>query len=265
MKASDLMTKEYATAHPNDRAIDVGERMYKESLSAVVICEDDDVCGILTKESFLTELDYLKTKDMEDFVVREIMDDDVKNVDPDEDIKLVLDIILEEPHKIGRVLVVGTEDVQGIIEKRSIIQLYVNELPGRFRVRDLMEYKPVTVFDYSPLSYIIEELDLNHGKRMMVLRGEKVVGVITALDLAVKIYEDFKRFAHDDTFMETPAEELMTSDPITVETKTDAAEAGKILLEKNIGGLPAIEDGRLAGVITKTNFVKGYKIYLEKM
>jgi CBS domain-containing protein len=44
--------------------------------------------------------------------------------------------------------------------------------------------------------------------------------------------------------------DLMTPNPRTVETNTDAAEASRIMRELNVGSLPVMAEGTLAGIIT---------------
>jgi acetoin utilization protein AcuB len=49
---------------------------------------------------------------------------------------------------------------------------------------------------------------------------------------------------------ETDAFKAMSEALITVTPKTDIREAARLLRERKIGGLPVLEDGKLAGVIT---------------
>ena len=54
----------------------------------------------------------------------------------------------------------------------------------------------------------------------------------------------------------TTAEDLMTKDPIVVHPETDIAEAARLLLEKNINGIPVVdEDNNLVGIICQSDLV----------
>ena len=44
--------------------------------------------------------------------------------------------------------------------------------------------------------------------------------------------------------------EAMTPDPKTIEPGTTAQEAARIMKSEDVGSLPIVEDGRLAGVVT---------------
>ncbi|MEF8902014.1 MAG: CBS domain-containing protein [Halovenus sp.] len=53
-----------------------------------------------------------------------------------------------------------------------------------------------------------------------------------------------------------PAEQLMTTDIVTVSPETTVEDAVDILLEKNIGSLGVVDDdGSLAGVVTSNDFL----------
>jgi CBS domain-containing protein len=47
----------------------------------------------------------------------------------------------------------------------------------------------------------------------------------------------------------------MTSEVITTTPETPLLEAAKILMEKKIGCMPVVEDGRLVGILTESDFV----------
>ena len=49
--------------------------------------------------------------------------------------------------------------------------------------------------------------------------------------------------------------EFMTSDVITVESKSPLFEAAKLMKENDIGFLPVLEEGRLVGVVTDRDLV----------
>jgi CBS domain-containing protein len=54
--------------------------------------------------------------------------------------------------------------------------------------------------------------------------------------------------------MNKTVEQIMTSTPVTVNPETPLKEAIKIIVEKNISGLPVVDDrGKLVGVISETD------------
>lgn len=50
--------------------------------------------------------------------------------------------------------------------------------------------------------------------------------------------------------------DVMTTDPLTVGPDAPLAEAARIMLERKVGCLPVIEDGKLVGILTESDFVR---------
>ena len=56
------------------------------------------------------------------------------------------------------------------------------------------------------------------------------------------------------------ARDIMTRDPITISPETEIAEAAKLLLEKNINGVPVVsETGQLVGILCQSDLIKQQK------
>ena len=56
------------------------------------------------------------------------------------------------------------------------------------------------------------------------------------------------------------ARDIMTRDPITISPETKIAEAAKLLLEKNINGVPVMSGtGQLVGVLCQSDLIKQQK------
>jgi CBS domain-containing protein len=56
------------------------------------------------------------------------------------------------------------------------------------------------------------------------------------------------------------AGDIMTRDPITISPETELAEAAKLLLEKNINGVPVVDGtGQLVGILCQSDLIKQQK------
>ena len=55
---------------------------------------------------------------------------------------------------------------------------------------------------------------------------------------------------HTGSLDQTEASKAMSEALITVTPSTEIREAARLLRDRKIGGLPVLEDGKLAGVIT---------------
>jgi CBS domain-containing protein len=79
----------------------------------------------------------------------------------------------------------------------------------------------------------------------------KVIGVVTELDLLkqVRTGKDFEKLVADD---------IMTTDPVTVDINTSLHDVLNIMIEKNIIRIPVTADGRLVGVIARRDILRYY-------
>ncbi len=75
--------------------------------------------------------------------------------------------------------------------------------------------------------------------------------------------ESFEKKLHD--LMELSVMELATTKLISVDTDYDIDEVAKVLGEKKIKKVPVLEDGKLAGVISRSDILRYILgVYLEK-
>lgn len=54
---------------------------------------------------------------------------------------------------------------------------------------------------------------------------------------------------------ELTARDIMTKDPITVTRDLSVTDAARIMVEKRVGALPVLEDGKLIGLVTEGDLI----------
>jgi CBS domain-containing protein len=91
--------------------------------------------------------------------------------------------------------------------------------------------------------------------RLVVLEGDKIVGIITREDLAgaFRMSKPSSKVRSIDRLL---VRHFMERKVLTVEYSEGISEAARLMLEKNIGGVPVTWDGRLAGIITTHDMTK---------
>src|SRR5512143_989919 len=120
-------------------------------------------------------------------------------------------------------------------------------------VSDWMTKKVVILYpdDYlSDAIALMREHDIRH---LPVMRNDKLKGILSDRDIkefspskatSLDIYELHYLLA------KTKVSEVMKQKVITTAPDTPVEEAAMVLLDKNIGCLPVLEQGRLVGIIT---------------
>jgi acetoin utilization protein AcuB len=101
--------------------------------------------------------------------------------------------------------------------------------------------------DFNHVELVAELKNIRH---VPVIDGEqRVVGIVSIRDLLAHL-----TVAGASHFI--PIKEVMHKQVITVDADTPVAEVAKILVDKNIGCVPVLENGKLAGVISERDFVR---------
>lgn len=112
--------------------------------------------------------------------------------------------------------------------------------------RDIMSTPVKTI----PLTFTIEEAGkvmLRYGHTgMPVVDGDKMVGVISRRDVD-------KARMHN--LGHAPVKGFMTTDIATASPDTPVVQIQKIMVEKDIGRLPIVENGRLMGIVSRTDIL----------
>lgn len=127
-------------------------------------------------------------------------------------------------------------------------------------VSDLMSCELVTVGETEPLREV-EALLRRHGIRHLpVVRGHKLVGLITHRDLLGALERDRANPGKDPLW----TSDFMSVDLITVGPKTPLRDAVGLLLDRKIGCLPVVDsnDG-LLGILTESDLVRYAAVAIE--
>lgn len=108
-----------------------------------------------------------------------------------------------------------------------------------------MTAAPFTLLPETPVARVQQMMARDRFRWAPVVADGSVVGIVTDRDLA-----------SSDADPATAIGLLMTRDVVTVTPATSLQEAARELLECEVDGLPVVEDGKLVGVITRSDILK---------
>jgi CBS domain-containing protein len=114
----------------------------------------------------------------------------------------------------------------------------------RDRIEKLWPKSPSTVPHDAPVGQVLKKMVAEKIGCVMVVDGERLVGIFSERDALMKLNVDSARLSTK------PISQFMTASPVTLETSDKIAYA---LHKMNVGGyrhLPILFDGKLAGVIS---------------
>jgi acetoin utilization protein AcuB len=115
-------------------------------------------------------------------------------------------------------------------------------------VKNRMTQEPVTIAPDELLIRASHSMRSGGFRRLPVVSEGKLVGIISERDLR----------EHRGHLEHTKVNGVMTGYPITTTPETPVEEAARIMLERQIGGLPVVEGGQLVGVITVSDVMNAF-------
>jgi CBS domain-containing protein len=120
-------------------------------------------------------------------------------------------------------------------------------------LRQLLAAKGREVYAIGPDARVIEALRRMAEKdvgALLVLDGERLVGVISERDYARKV------ILHGKSSHDIPVREIMTDKVITVHPGQTVEECMALMTEKRIRHLPVVEGGKVIGIVSIGDLVK---------
>jgi CBS domain-containing protein len=97
-------------------------------------------------------------------------------------------------------------------------------------------------------------------RRMPVVQNGVITGIVTASDIMRYLGsgEAFEKVVTGDIreVMEQPIKILVKRDMVFIDETADLEAAGRKMIENDIGSLPVMESGSLAGILTERDFVR---------
>lgn len=129
------------------------------------------------------------------------------------------------------------------------------------QVRELMTTDVATLKRNDELSLADDVMRLGRIRHLPVIDEEtgEVAGVLSQRDLfrgALVRAFGYGEVAQRRIMKSIPVKEVMTTEVASVAGDTELKEAAELMLERKIGCLPVVEDGKLVGILTESDFVK---------
>lgn len=190
--------------------------------------------------------------------ISEIMEEDVVYLNEKDSLKDALNTMLKE--NIGGIPVTDEERrVKAIITERDFVFLVAGIITGK-KVNEYMSRSVVTAPSDMTLGDAARTM-INKGfRRLPVFRDNVLIGIITASDImrflgSGDIFNKLVTGNAKEVF-EVPIRTLIRRDVVFTGSDVDLGEAASVMLEKNVGSLPVLEDGELKGIITERDFVR---------
>jgi len=118
------------------------------------------------------------------------------------------------------------------------------------KVSEIMTEKVVTVPVKKGVKELIKLMANSHISSIVVTDEGRVAGIVTERDLIKKI------LLPGISPAKAQVEDVMTQDPLNVNSHTDLSEASEMMRQHKIRHLPIVDNEKLVGLVTQTDIVK---------
>jgi len=119
-------------------------------------------------------------------------------------------------------------------------------------VKDILKSKKVGILTIAPDAMVLAAIELMAEKNvgsLLVMEGDKLVGIITERDYSRKVILAGKSSSN------TLVKEIMTQKLVVIQPSSTIEECMVLMIENSVRYLPVIEGGKAIGVISIGNVV----------
>ncbi len=128
-------------------------------------------------------------------------------------------------------------------------------------VKDWMTPDPIVVSPETPIIEAQKIMRDNKVRRLPVVRGGRLVGMVTYRDLIEASPSEATTLSiHELNYLlsKLTVKDVMAKDLVTVGPNDTAEQAALFGAEKGVGGLPVVHKGKLIGIATETDIFRAY-------
>ncbi len=208
MIVNSVMTRQLFSVSPNSNLFEVQKIMRDHKFRKLLIVENDVLKGIVTQTDLckvVHDLDMVYPKAP---LVQEVMSKKVLAVEEDD--KFLQAKKLMATKDIGSVIITSKDEIKGMFTEFDLVsEFFMN--PNRLKNSFMKELMTSPVVCISPDFdlFQVNDLMLEHNfRRLPVVDGNKLLGIITQTDVAKHLYEFIER--HKELTAEAPKKKGQT-------------------------------------------------------
>ncbi|HEY4689408.1 MAG TPA: CBS domain-containing protein [Anaerolineae bacterium] len=127
------------------------------------------------------------------------------------------------------------------------------------RLSEIMTRNPVTVRSDDPLRVATEVMRQHQCRRLPVVDGDKLVGIVSDRDVRLALNSPFimRERREDQALLDSVLiAACMTPNPVTLAPDASVLDAVRVMHDRKFGGIPVVEGSRLVGIVTETDVLQ---------
>ncbi len=143
------------------------------------------------------------------------------------------------------------KNLVGIVTERDFLKNFLN-FKLDYPVSEFMTKKPLVISNKVSIYDCLKSIVNSRYRRLPVMDGSSLVGIVTSADLLKYIHSHDFRF--DD--LNLPIDYVINKNPVSVQASETISEIIKKMVEKDVGGILVFEDKKLKGIITERDILE---------
>ncbi len=253
LEVKDVMNKDVITIAPGATVVSAAQVMSENSVSCLVVVDNDSVVGIVTERDFLTRIPG-RGKDLKEIRVADIMSCPLQSIPPDLSVYDASAIM--EVKRIKRLPVSVAQRLVGMVTQTDLTRTLTSY--GVWKdVAEIMSRNMVVVQIEATVAEAAAAMNAHNISCIVALEGPKVRGILTERDLLKRVIAPQRELAG------TKVREVMSSPVRTIPPSYSVFSAYKAMDRLHVRRLVVTEDEQLCGIVTQTDIFRAIKKKLQ--
>ena len=127
------------------------------------------------------------------------------------------------------------------------------------RIEHLMNREVLTLSKERTLRDAWELMRMHRIRQIPVVEDSTLIGIVTDRDVRralPSLFHGRNMDEFDRVLDSTTVERFMTKEPFTIKPTDSLRSALDLMLDHKVGGLPVVDDTKLVGIVTETDFLR---------
>lgn len=255
ISVKDVFSTKFYTVNEDDALSRCLELFKKDAPPALAVFDEKDkFSGVIARRWIVrARLDPATTK------VKSLMRPAPK-VEADNSLSKAAKMMIQSG--VRQLPVFEKEKLRGFVTDENIIHGAVTQEWGSTPIEQIMTKAPFTIDSTRSVGAVLSlfrEHDISH---VPVMENGKIVGIISTQDIIQNVFQPNQRQTFGDIkgekiqVLSIPAKGVMTSPVVTVSPETTLKEAEKKMHDLNVHCLIVMAKERVAGIVTKLDFLE---------
>ena len=275
-KVKDYMSAPIYVIERNEPIQRARNLMFKYGIGRLPVMDDGKLVGIVTKYDITNRLNQAapewRRRPIDKVPIQVVMTEKPLTIFPDATMPQAAELLIE--NGISGLPVERDGEIVGMITSRDMMK-YFSEQDLKATVGDLMNKNVLRVHRHHTIGHVLEEMNVQGQSRALVYEDNATpVGIVTRSGLTFsKIMgpkdemetKNIKMTRKESTAgrkqyryvkqMPFVAEDIMTSPIFTIGSEIKAVQASQTLVEKNIIGMPVMDNDEVVGYFSADEII----------